>query len=64
MSLLTDEQLLDEVKKRKLIHPDIIDGWQKARRITQLQEEIKTRQQELSTLTESELPEKKTDGLP
>lgn len=50
MDMFTDEQILNEVKKRKLIHPDIVDGWQKAAKIQKLEEEIKSKQIELEAL--------------
>lgn len=46
----TDEQILTEVKRRKLVHPDIVDGWQKARKITALEESIKVATEELEKI--------------
>jgi hypothetical protein len=50
----TDEQILDEVKRRKLIHDEIVDGFAKNRKISKLEKEIAEKQKELESI-------KKTD---
>jgi hypothetical protein len=54
MDHITDEAIIEEVKRRKLIHPDIVDGWQKARKIKQLEETIEKSQKELELIKAGE----------